>query len=66
MLFLSMNETKNLQHLDCGRSITATHGDQMIPDSAKPRLESLYPLFVAGIDLPHQGVVDCHYPKLYF
>ena len=35
-------------------------GDKTIPDSAEPRLESLYPPFVAGIDLPHQGVVDCY------
>ena len=35
-------------------------GDKMIPDSAGPRLESFYPPFVAGIDLPHQGVVDSH------
>ena len=33
-------------------------GDEIIPDSAKPRLESFYPPFVAGIDLPHQGIVD--------
>ena len=32
--------------------------DKTIPDSAEPRLESIYPPFVAGIDLPHQGVVD--------
>ena len=30
-------------------------GDKTIPDSAEPRLESFYPPFVAGIDLP---VVD--------
>ena len=35
-------------------------GDEMIPDSAEPRLESFYPPFVAGIDLPHQGVVDSY------
>ena len=29
-------------------------GDKTIPDSAEPRLESFYPPFVAGIDLPHQ------------
>ena len=29
-------------------------GDKMIPDSAEPRLESFYPPFIAGIDLPHQ------------
>ena len=28
-------------------------GDKTIPDSAEPRLESFYPPFVAGIDLPH-------------
>ena len=33
-------------------------GDKMIPDSTEPRLESFYPPFVAGIDLPHQSVVD--------
>ena len=32
-------------------------GDKTIPDSAEPRLESFYP---AGIDLPHQGVVDSY------
>ena len=35
-------------------------GDKTIPDSAEPRLESFYPPFVAGIDKPHQGVVDSH------
>ena len=35
-------------------------GDKTIPDSAEPRLESFYPPFVAGIDLPHQGVVDSY------
>ena len=34
--------------------------DKTIPHSAEPRLESLYPQFVAGIDLPHQGVVDSY------
>ena len=42
-------------------------GDKMIPDSAEPRLESFYPPFVAGIYLPHQGVVDSHNPiQLFF
>ena len=59
-LCLLVNETKNPQHLDCGRSIPATHGGKTIPDSAEPRLESFYPPFVAGIDLPHQGVVDSY------
>ena len=35
-------------------------GDKTIADSAEPRLESFYPPFVAGIDLPHQGVVDSY------
>ena len=35
-------------------------GDKTIPDSAEPRQESFYPPFVAGIDLPHQGVVDSY------
>ena len=39
-------------------------GDKTIPDSAEPRLESFYPPFVAGLDLPHQGVVDSHNPSL--
>ena len=37
-------------------------GDKTIPHSAEPRLESFYPPFVAGIDLPHQGVVRNIYP----
>ena len=39
-------------------------GDKTIPDSAEPRLESFYPPFVVGIDLPHQGVVDSYNPSL--
>ena len=39
-------------------------GDKTIPDSAEPRLESFYSPFVAGIDLPHQGVVDSYNPIL--
>ena len=35
-------------------------GDKTIPNSAEPRLKSFYPPFVAGIDLPHQGVVDSY------
>ena len=35
-------------------------GDKTIADSAEPRLESFYPPFVAGIDQPHQGVVDSY------
>ena len=39
-------------------------GDKTIPNSAEPRLESFYPPFVTGIDLPHQGVVDSYNPSL--
>ena len=39
-------------------------GDKTIPNSAGPRLESFYPLFVAGIDLPHQ-CVDSYNPLHY-
>ena len=35
-------------------------GDKTILDSAESRLESFYLPFVAGIDLPHQGVVDSY------
>ena len=35
-------------------------GAKTIPNSAEPRLESFYPPFVAGIDLPHQDVVDSY------
>ena len=35
-------------------------GGKTIPDLAEPRLESFYPPFVAGIDLPHQGVMDSY------
>ena len=50
-----MNETKNPQRPDYG-----IMGDKTIPDSAEPRLESFYPPFAVGIDLPHQGVVDSY------
>ena len=35
-------------------------GDKTIPDSAEPRPESFCSPSVAGIDLPHQGVVDSY------
>ena len=34
--------------------------DKTIPDSVEPHLESFYPTFVAGIGLPHQGVVHSY------
>ena len=39
-------------------------GDKTTPDSVEPRLESFYPPCVAGIVLPHQGVVDSYNPSL--
>ena len=59
-LCLLVNETKTPQHLACVWSIPATQGDKTTPDSAEPRLESFYPPSVAGIDLPHQVVVDSY------
>ena len=50
---LLMNKTKNFQHLYCGRSIPETHGrynDSGIVLSS----------FVAGIDIPHQLVMDSY------
>ena len=35
-------------------------GDKTIPDSVETRLESFYPPFITGIDLPNQGVVDSY------
>ena len=35
-------------------------GNKTIANSVESRLESFYPPFVAGIDLPHQGVVDSY------
>ena len=37
-------------------------GNKTLPYSAEPRLESFYPPFVAGIDLPHQSVMDFYSP----
>ena len=34
--------------------------DKMIPDLVEARLKLFYPPFVAGIDLPPQGVVDSY------
>ena len=43
------------------KTIPDSRGNKTIPDSAEPRLESFNHPFVAGIDLPHQGVVDSYY-----
>ena len=52
-LCLLVNETKNPQHLDCGRSISATHGGGGGGGWNDSRLGG-------GIDLPHQGVMDSY------
>ena len=33
---------------------------RLMGDKTEPRMESCFPPFVAGIDLPHQGVVDSY------
>ena len=43
---------KNPLHLDVVDRYLRRMGDKKIPDEAPPSLESLYPPFVAGIDLP--------------
>ena len=63
-LWLLANETKSPQHLDCGRSLRLM-GDKTIPNS-EPRLESFNLPYVAGIDLPRQGVVDSYIPSSNF
>ena len=53
-----VQDYKNPLHLDMVDWYLRQMEDKTIPDSAEPRLESFYPPWVAGIDLPHQGVVD--------
>ena len=55
-----MNETRNPQHIIVVDRYLRFIAYETIPDSAEPRLESFYPPFVAGIELPHQGVVDSY------
>ena len=52
---LLVNETKNHNTLIVVDRYLRLMGDKTIPHSVEPRLK-----FVAGIDLPHQGVVDCY------
>ena len=59
---------KNLPQLDCGRSIHAIHGgwnDSRRGSTESGIVLSPIPLLVAGIDIPHQGVVDSNnmYPR---
>ena len=46
---------KNPLHLDVGDQYLPRMGDKRIPDEAPPSLESFYPPFVAGIDLPQSS-----------
>ena len=43
---------KNPLHLDVVDRYLRRMGDKTIPDEAPPSLESFYPQWVAGIDLP--------------
>ena len=43
---------KNSLHLDVVDQYLRRMGDKTIPDEAPPSLESFYPPWVAGIDLP--------------
>ena len=43
---------KNPLHLDVVDRYLRRMGDKTIPDEAPPSLESFYPPWVAGIDLP--------------
>ena len=47
-----VKDYKNPLHLDVVDRYLRRMGDETIPDEATPSLESFYPPFVAGIDLP--------------
>ena len=47
-----MGDYKNPLHLDVVDRYLRRMGDKTIPDEAPPSLESFYPPWVAGIDLP--------------
>ena len=49
---LTVDDYKNPLHLDVVDRYLRLMGDKTIPDSAEPRLQSFYPPWVAGIDLP--------------
>ena len=48
-----MWDYKNPLHLDVVYQYLRLMGDKMIPDEVPPSLESFYPPWIAGIDLPH-------------
>ena len=53
LLSLSIdNDYKNPLHLDVVDRYLRRMGDKTLPDEAPPSLESFYPPWVAGIDLP--------------
>ena len=47
-----VKDYKNPLHIDVVDRYLRRMGDTTIPDEAPPSLESLYPPWVAGIDLP--------------
>ena len=47
-----VKDYKNPLHIDLVDRYLRRMGDKMIPDEAWPSLESFYPPWVAGIDLP--------------
>ena len=47
-----VRDYKNPLHLDVVDRYLRRMGDKTIPDEAPPSLESFYPPWVAGIDLP--------------
>ena len=48
----AVRDYKNPLHLDVVDRYLRRMGDKTIPDEAPPSLESFYPPWVAGIDLP--------------
>ena len=51
-IFSTHGDYKNPLHLDVVDRYLRRMGDKTIPDEAPPSLESFYPPWVAGIDLP--------------
>ena len=49
---ICIGDYKNPQHLNVVDRYLRRMGDKTIPDEAPPSLESFYPPWVAGIDLP--------------
>ena len=52
-MLLTVQDYKNPLHFDVVDRYLRRMGDKTIPDETPPSLESFYPPWVAGIDLPH-------------